>query len=74
MEIKIGVQHAQRELTVDVNESVEEIEKLVSEAIAGDGGVFAITDTKGRKVIVPGAKVAYVEIGTGVTGTVGFRS
>ena len=73
MEIKIGVQHAQRELTVDVSESVDEIEKLVSDAIGGDG-VFSITDTKGRRVVVPGAKVAYVEIGTGVTGTVGFRS
>ena len=74
MEIKIGVQHAQRELTVDVNESVEQIEKLVSDAINSGDGVFAITDTKGRRVVVPGAKVAYVEIGTGVAGMVGFRS
>jgi hypothetical protein len=73
VEIKIGVQHAQRELTADVNQSVDEIEKLLSDALAGDG-VFAITDTKGRRVVVPGAKVAYVEIGTGVSGTVGFRS
>jgi len=73
VEIKIGVQHVQRELTVDVNESVDEIEKLLGDAIGGDG-VFAITDTKGRRVVVPGAKVAYVEIGTGVAGAVGFRS
>ena len=34
---------------------------------------IALTDIKGRRVIVPGAKVAYIEIGTGVAGTVGFR-
>jgi len=74
VEIKIGVQQAQRELTVEVAESAEAIEKLVSDAIASEGGMLALTDTKGRRVVVPGARIAYVEIGTGVTGTVGFRS
>ncbi len=36
--------------------------------------MLTLTDTKGRRVVVPGAKIAYVEIGTGVAGTVGFRS
>ena len=73
MEVKIGVQYAARELTVDTDQTPESIEKMVAEAIEGNG-VFALTDTKGRKVVVPGAKLAYVEIGTGVAGTVGFRS
>ena len=42
--------------------------------MASGEGVLTLTDTKGRRVVVPGAKVAYVEIGTGVAGTVGFRS
>jgi hypothetical protein len=74
VEVKIGVQQAQRELVVEVNESAQEIEKLVSEALSSDDGVITLTDIKGRKVVVPGAKVAYVEIGTGVAGMVGFRS
>lgn len=73
MEVKIGVQHAQRELTLDISESVEDIEKLVTEAVESDG-VLALTDSKGRRVVVPGSKLAYVEIGTGVAGQVGFRS
>jgi hypothetical protein len=73
VEVKIGIQQAQRELVVEVGESADEIEKLVGEALSSDGGVITLTDTKGRKVVVPGAKVAYVEIGTGVAGTVGFR-
>ena len=74
MEVKIGVQQAQRELIVDVSETAEAVEKLVSEALASEGGVLALTDTKGRRVVVPSAKLAYVEIGTGVAGAVGFRS
>lgn len=74
MEVKIGVQQTQRELIVEVKESAEAIEKLVNAAIASGDGVISLTDTKGRKVVVPGAKVAYVEIGTGVAGAVGFRS
>jgi hypothetical protein len=73
VEVKIGVQQAQRELTVDVDESAEAVTKLVEDAIAGNG-VIALNDTKGRRVIVPVAKLAYVEIGAATPGTVGFRS
>jgi hypothetical protein len=73
VEVKIGVQHAARELVIDSADTAQDIEKLVSEAISGDG-VLVLTDSKGRKTIVPAAKVAYVEIGGGVSGTVGFRS
>ena len=73
MEVKIGVQHAPRELTLDTQTSTDDIEKLVTEAVES-GGVLALTDTKGRRVVVPASKVAYVEIGTGGTGQVGFRS
>jgi hypothetical protein len=74
VEVKIGVQQAQRELVLEVDESADEIEKQVSAALASDDGVIALTDSKGRRLLVPGSKVAYVEIGTGVAGTVGFRS
>jgi hypothetical protein len=74
VEVKIGVQQAQRELVLEVDQTAEAVEKLVSEVLATGEGVIALTDTKGRRVVVPGAKVAYVEIGTGVAGAVGFRS
>jgi Protein of unknown function (DUF3107) len=74
VEVKIGVQHASREVTIDVEETAETIEKYVSETIASPDGVITLTDARGRKVVVPGAKVAYVEIGHGVAGAVGFRS
>lgn len=73
MEVKIGIQQAQRELIVDVDEDIETVEKLITEAVAADG-LIALTDTKGRRVLVPTARLAYIEIGGGVTGMVGFRS
>jgi len=73
VEVKIGIQHSPRELTVDTDESPEAIEKIVSDAVASEG-VLTLTDTKGRKVVVAASKLAYVEIGGGVVGTVGFRS
>jgi hypothetical protein len=73
VEIKIGIQHAARELVVDTDESAETVEQKVDQAVAGDG-LLSLRDTKGRQVLVPAAKLAYVEIGGGVTGQVGFRS
>lgn len=73
MEVKIGVQHAPRELIVETDETPENVEKLFTEA-AGQDGILALTDTKGRRILVPATRISYVEIGGGVAGHVGFRS
>ena len=73
MEVKIGVQHAQRELVLETDETAEAIEKLIADALAG-GGLVSLTDNKGRKLFVPAEKIAYVELGSGTVGHVGFRS
>lgn len=73
MEVKIGVQNAARELTIELDETPEAVEKLVADAVSGDG-VLNLKDAKGRRVIVPVAKLAYVELGHGAAGQVGFRS
>lgn len=74
MEVKIGVQNASRELVLDSNQSTDDVEKVVSAALSGDEHVLVLSDTKGRKVLVPTDKLAYVEIGSPTTGQVGFRS
>ncbi|MBU1802477.1 MAG: DUF3107 domain-containing protein [Actinobacteria bacterium] len=73
MEVKIGIQYAPRELVVETDESAETVEKLLADTVGSDG-VLALTDTKGRRVIVPGSKIAYLEIGSSTLGAVGFRS
>lgn len=72
MEVKIGIQHAPRELVVETELSPDDFEAQLSDAVSNDG-ILAFTDTKGRRIAVPGSKIAYVEIGSGSHGTVGFR-
>ena len=74
MEVKIGVQFANRELVIESNLSSDEIEKIVADALAGESGVLSLNDSKGRRVVVPADKLAYVELGTPTAGQVGFRS
>lgn len=73
MEVKIGVLHAPRELLVESQEDQETVEKLVTDALSSEDQMLALTDNKGRRILVPGERIAYVEIGGGVSGNVGFR-
>lgn len=70
MEVKIGVQHSPRELAVESTLSAEEIESLVGDALPD--GLLTLTDERGRKVVVPAAKLAYIEIGEPEARRVGF--
>ena len=74
MEVKIGVQYAARELVIDTSMSSDEVATAVNEALSGEAAVLSLTDTKGRRVLVPSEKLAYVELGTPTAGQVGFRS
>ena len=67
MEVRIGVTYSPREIEVDLGEDADhdEVAKMVEEAVAGDGRVLWLQDRRGRRVGVPSAKLAYVEIGTG---------
>jgi hypothetical protein len=72
MEVKIGVRQAPRELVIDTTDTAEEIEARLAEAVSAEG-LLTLTDSRGRRVLVPAAGIAYVEIGTSVSGQVGFR-
>jgi hypothetical protein len=72
VEIKIGVQHAARELSLESELSAEDVEKAVSAALTGKAGLLVLSDEKGRKVIVPADRLAYIEIGEPTARRVGF--
>ncbi|HEY3870163.1 MAG TPA: DUF3107 domain-containing protein [Actinocrinis sp.] len=72
MEIKIGIQHAGRELALESDLTTEEIEKTVLAALSGKTGLLVLADEKGRKVLVPSDRLAYVEIGEPTARRVGF--
>ncbi|MFF3396829.1 DUF3107 domain-containing protein [Streptomyces sp. NPDC002669] len=72
MEVKIGVQHTPREIVLESGLTAEEVESTVAEALAGKTQLLSLTDEKGRKVLVPADRIAYVEIGEPATRRVGF--
>jgi hypothetical protein len=74
VEVKIGVQNASRELVLDSSESADDVAKAVTAALGGEEGVLTLSDARGRRVLVPVDKLAYVEIGSATSGAVGFRS
>ena len=72
MEVRIGVQHATRELVIDSTESSDAIISAVSAALSGTSEVLTLEDERGRRVVVPADKLAYVEIGEPESRRVGF--
>lgn len=73
MEVKIGVQNTAREIALESAQSPEEISNAVRAAIA-DGGLLSLEDDKGRQVLVPADRIAYVEISPASARRVGFGS
>lgn len=74
MEVKIGVQYAARELVVDSAQTPAEVEEAVIEALTSERRVLTLVDDKGRRIIVPVDKLAYVEIAEASTRSVGFTA
>ena len=72
MEVKIGVQYAARELVLESAQSPDEVAKAVADALKADLGVLSLVDDKGRRVLVPADKLAYVEIAENEQRRVGF--
>ena len=75
MEVKIGVLHTPKELSLDVALSAEEVAKALDEAMKKDDAVLWLDDANGRRIGIPAERVAYVEIETnGTSKRVGFGS
>jgi hypothetical protein len=73
VEVKIGVQSAPRELVLETNDTAEKVEQALKAALE-QGGMFAVADDKGGKVIVPADKIAYVEFGGAEPRRMGFSN
>jgi hypothetical protein len=67
VDVRIGIIQTVKELDIELPEGtthddvVAEVDKALSQA----DGVLWLVDKRGRRVAVPTAKVAYVEIGGG---------
>ena len=74
MEVKIGVQFAPRELSLESSQTPDQVAQAVADALKADLGVLTLVDEKGRRVLVPADKLAYVEIAENEQRRVGFAA
>ena len=67
MDVRIGIIQTAKELDIDLPEGTthDDVVADVDKALAQPDGVLWLTDKRGRRVAVPSAKVAYIEIGGG---------
>lgn len=70
MEVRVGVQHVARELVVETDLSADAVAEAVAKTTQGEA--LDLVDDKGRRVVVPAASLAYVEIGQETRHRVGF--
>lgn len=72
VDIKIGIENVNRELGIESDQSRDDVTAALKSALGDKEGVLTLTDSKGRQLIVPGAKIAYVELGEEHARQVGF--
>ena len=67
MDVRIGITQVARELLVELADDTDRdaLKGAVSAALSGATDTLSLTDRRGREVLVPSAKIAYVEVGVG---------
>jgi hypothetical protein len=72
VDVTIGIKGAARELKLETDLSPDDVAAAVRACSVDSATLLELTDTKGRRVLVPGDKLAYVEIGEQESRRVGF--
>ncbi len=64
MDVRIGIVQSAKELEVELGDEADRDAVIaeIESSLRGEG-VLWLTDRKGRRVGIPAAKVAYVEVG-----------
>ena len=72
-EVKIGISDSPREIYIECSSSQSEVIAKVNDAIK-TSSVLALSDAKGREILVPHNKISYVEVGESADRRVGFAN
>jgi hypothetical protein len=72
-EVKIGISDSTHEINFESPSSSSEVIAKINEAIKS-ATVLALTDVKGREILVPHNKISYVEVGQSANRHVGFAN
>ena len=65
MDVRIGITQVARELLIELPDDTdrESLRSSIDAALGGAVDTLALTDRRGRDVLVPAEKIAYVELG-----------
>lgn len=69
--VRIAIADISSELSFECESSPAEIKAAVAKALA-DNSLLILTDIRGHEIIVPAARIGYVEIGQPAERRVGF--
>ena len=70
-QVRISITHVNSELSFECPSTPAEIKSAVTAALAANSPLI-LTDTRGHEIVVPAAKIGYIEIGEPVERRVGF--
>lgn len=73
MDVKIGISDLPRELSVRTEQSADAVAEALRTALESNS-LFELTDEKGRRVLIPAARVGYLDLGSEDSRPVGFGS
>jgi hypothetical protein len=71
VEIKVGIQHVNREIVVETTQSASAIEEAYLKA-AAESGILTLIDERGRKVLIQASVISYLDVGEESARRVGF--
>lgn len=71
MEVKVGIQHVNREITVETDETATAVIEAYQQALSEDG-VLSLTDSKGGPTLIRANAIAYLDLGKEQIRRVGF--
>lgn len=69
--VRIAITDVSSELSFECETSPSDIKSAVAKALA-DNSLLTLTDIRGHEIIVPAARIGYVEIGQPAERRVGF--
>jgi hypothetical protein len=72
MQVRIGVQYVPKELVVETNQSADEVQQALADALNEGHSLFVIQDERGGRIVVAADRLAYLEIEESESRQVGF--
>ncbi|NHB83710.1 DUF3107 domain-containing protein [Tessaracoccus sp. HDW20] len=71
MEVKFGITDTPREVAIETTATPDQVVDQVRQALS-ESGLVDLTDEKGRRILIPAAKIGYVDLGAPAARAVGF--